>query len=503
MDERKQHPRVATAGRRYGSKVPLLLRSAESESFVPADVLPVTEAATPDRLRQREAVFPRLLAAADVLVATAVLGLLALTQDVSPQPLAVLALPAIVLLGKVIGLYDRDDLVLNKRSLDEAPALFEVATLVAMMSLLLGPAMFAHALPRGAAVELWIGTFLALLAARVAARALARRVADEERVLVVGPGTAAAKLEAKLAASPAVKATVVGWIPHGPSEPFTPEMPAAGSIDDLAARVTDLGVDRVVIAPSEETSDDVLDLIRMVKALGVRVSILPRLFEVVGSSVAFDDVGGLTLLGVRPLGLTYSSRFIKRSLDLVGSGLGLLLASPLLVLVALAVVLDSRGSVLFGQRRVGRDGREFCMWKFRTMGADAEARRAELLDRNEGAEGFFKIAEDPRITRVGRWLRRTSLDELPQLLNVLRGEMSLVGPRPLVQEEDQRVEGWYRRRLHLTPGITGHWQVLGSSRVPLSEMVVLDYLYVTNWSLWNDVKILLRTVPRVFGARGL
>ncbi len=503
MEERNERPHVASAGRRYGSRVPLLLRSTEAQSFVPSEVLPVTEAAAPDRLRQREAVFPRLLALADVLVAAAVLGLLALTQDVSPQPLAVLALPAIILLGKIIGLYDRDDLVMSKRSLDEAPALFQVATLVAMMSLLLGARMFAHALPPGAAVELWIGTFLALLGARVAARALARHVADEERVLVVGAATAAAKLDAKLATSPAVKATVVGWIPHGPSEAVTPVVAAAGSIDDLAGRVTELCVDRVVIAPSEETSDDVLDLIRMVKALGVRVSILPRLFEVVGSSVAFDDVGGLTLLGVRPLGLTRSSHFIKRSLDLVGAGLGLLLASPLLVVIALAVVLDSRGSVLFGQRRVGRDGDEFCMWKFRTMASDAEARRAGLLEQNEGAEGFFKIAQDPRMTRVGRWLRRTSLDELPQLLNVVRGEMSLVGPRPLIQEEDQRVEGWYRRRLHLTPGITGHWQVLGSSRLPLSEMVVLDYLYVTNWSLWNDIKILLRTVPRVVGARGL
>jgi lipopolysaccharide/colanic/teichoic acid biosynthesis glycosyltransferase len=142
------------------------------------------------------------------------------------------------------------------------------------------------------------------------------------------------------------------------------------------------------------------------------------------------------------------------------------------------------------------------MWKFRTMMVNAEEQKDSLRHLNE-AVGLFKIGADPRVTRVGRFLRRMSVDELPQLVNVLRGEMSLVGPRPLVSDEDRRIEGWRRRRLHLTPGITGHWQVLGAARIPLEEMSRIDYLYVTNWSLWLDVKIMLRTVPYVFGRRGM
>jgi lipopolysaccharide/colanic/teichoic acid biosynthesis glycosyltransferase len=158
--------------------------------------------------------------------------------------------------------------------------------------------------------------------------------------------------------------------------------------------------------------------------------------------------------------------------------------------------------VFFRQTRVGRNGERFQIYKFRSMVADAEAHKDELLHLNE-TDGVFKMSEDPRVTRVGRMLRTSSLDELPQLINVVRGEMSLVGPRPLVVDEDAKVAGLDRSRLHLTPGMTGHWQILGSARVPLGEMVGIDYLYVANWSLWTDVKILLRTVPYVLSRSGM
>jgi lipopolysaccharide/colanic/teichoic acid biosynthesis glycosyltransferase len=174
-----------------------------------------------------------------------------------------------------------------------------------------------------------------------------------------------------------------------------------------------------------------------------------------------------------------------------------------MILLAVAIKLDSRGPVFFRQLRVGRHGKRFYMIKFRTMVPEAEALKESLRDSNEAQEGLFKIAADPRITRVGKLLRKCALDELPQLFNIVTGEMSLVGPRPLVVDEDDLIEGWQRQRSTLMPGMTGPWQILGPARVPLSEMVAIDYLYIANWSLWADIKILLRTVPHVVGRRGL
>jgi lipopolysaccharide/colanic/teichoic acid biosynthesis glycosyltransferase len=213
-------------------------------------------------------------------------------------------------------------------------------------------------------------------------------------------------------------------------------------------------------------------------------------------------VGGVTVLSLRRQGLSASSRLIKRTVDIAISAVALVVLAPLGVLVALAIKLDSPGPIFFRQTRVGRGGRPFEMIKFRSMVDGADARRIALNSLNETA-GLFKLSEDPRITRVGRMLRRTSLDELPQLIHVLRGKMSLVGPRPLIPDEDQLIEGRHRDRLSLIPGMTGLWQVLGPPRPPLSEMVKADYLYATNWSLWNDIKILLGTATHMAARRGL
>jgi lipopolysaccharide/colanic/teichoic acid biosynthesis glycosyltransferase len=220
-----------------------------------------------------------------------------------------------------------------------------------------------------------------------------------------------------------------------------------------------------------------------------------------GTSVEIDDVEGVTVLGLNPTVLPRSSVFLKRALDVTLSAAILSASAPLMALVAVAIKFDSRGPVLFRQERIGRAGSRFTLTKFRTMVRDAEGRHEELRAISSDP-GWVKLERDPRVTRVGRLLRLSSLDELPQLWNVLRGEMSLVGPRPLIEDEDRHVGGWGRSRLDLTPGITGLWQVLGRTDIPFSEMIKLDYLYVTNWSLWGDVRLILRTLPVVISRRG-
>jgi exopolysaccharide biosynthesis polyprenyl glycosylphosphotransferase len=322
------------------------------------------------------------------------------------------------------------------------------------------------------------------------ARRLAGHAMPRERCLVIGERQLAERVREKLSTSNA-RASVVATLPLEGDDIEHLESP-----ENVRHLVERLGVDRIIIAPTTADAGCVVELIRVAKAAGVQVSVLPRMLEVVGSAVEFDNVDGLTMLGVRPFGLSRSSRLLKRAFDLVASVVGLILIGPLLGLIALAVRLDSKGPVFYRQVRVGRDGRHFSMLKFRSMVVGADQQKESLRHLSEVGDGMFKIADDPRATRIGGLLRRTSLDELPQLVNVLRGEMSLVGPRPLVTDEDAQVLGLDRSRLHLTPGMTGPWQVLGS-RVPIEEMVGIDYHYVASWSLWLDLQLLLHTARHV------
>jgi exopolysaccharide biosynthesis polyprenyl glycosylphosphotransferase len=459
---------------------------------------PIGEAKSPTALRQREALSRWTLAGADVAAAAVALGTVALAFGDGDLQLATLVLlPAVIIASKVIGLYDRDDLVLHKATLDEAPELFQLATLYALLLGVISGAFGAGVTGAGQVVTLWLTFFVALVLCRWAARATVRWLAQPERCLFIGDAQAADHVHASLQRGRRTKAEVVVAVPLGEDGLSGP-----GAKGDLRALVESHHVHRVIIAPASTDSEVVLDVVRTAKALGVRVSIVPRIFEVVGSSVRFDQIDGLTMLGVRRFGLTRSSELVKRCFDVVGATMLLVLFAPLLAVAAIAIRLDSPGSVFFRQTRVGRGGKPFQILKFRTMVADAEARKEELRALNE-TDGLFKIARDPRITRVGSLLRRSSLDELPQLVNVMRGEMSLVGPRPLVVDEDSLIQGWQRRRLHLTPGVTGHWQILGSGRIPLHEMVKIDHLYLANWSLWLDLKILMRTVAHVLGRQGM
>jgi exopolysaccharide biosynthesis polyprenyl glycosylphosphotransferase len=456
---------------------------------------------------RREARYRRALAVADVLSAGfAVTLAIQILGDDTLKLSTVAALPLVVLVSKLIGLYDRDENLLRKTTLDEAPAIFQVATLYTLLIWLADGLLIERLgyLARAQMLCLWVMLFVMMLTARAGARLVVRRATPPERCLVVGSAIAAKAIERKFRMSASsMKAEVVGRVPLTDGEVNGAAPPILGDFGSLDHLIMEHEVHRVVVAPEVSDSEEILDVIRTIKLTGAKVSVLPRLFEVVGSSVEMDDIDGLTLLGIHRYGLTKSSEILKRAMDFAGAGLGLLLLSPLLAVIALAIKVTSPGPVLFRQRRIGRAGAEFDVLKFRTMVEDADALKMGLLDLNEGADGFFKIAEDPRVTPIGRFLRRSSLDELPQLVNVLRGQMSLVGPRPLVPEEDCQIEGWQRNRLRLKPGMTGHWQIFGSSRIPLREMVKIDYLYGANWSLWLDTKILLRTVPYMLRRAGL
>jgi exopolysaccharide biosynthesis polyprenyl glycosylphosphotransferase len=467
--------------------------------------LQIAEARGPAANLQRDALFRRALVVADVV---AVAAAFVLTIELSSRSLqltwaSVAAVPILLAGAKICGLYDRDDSLLRKTTLDEVPRLFHVATLSALVAWLAGGLLVGGVLDRHEAVFLWLALALLLALARTVARAVALRLAPVERCLFVGDAATAEAIGSKLADGSGVNAQIVAHVDPEEAGPWRTDAFSKGRLTEIRGLAQSLDVHRAIVASRSADAGEALDLVRTLKAVGVRVSVVPRLLEVVGSSVEFDDLHGITVMGVRRFDLSRSSAAVKRTFDLVAAGFGLVAVGPLMALIALAIKLDTRGPVLFRQQRVGRHGERFEMCKFRTMVPDAEALKDGLRHRNEAREGLFKIADDPRVTRVGRLLRATSLDELPQLLNILRGEMSLVGPRPLVVDEDRRIEGWHRRRLELKPGLTGNWQILGPTRVPLREMVAIDYLYVANWSLWNDVKIVLRTVPHVLGRRGL
>jgi exopolysaccharide biosynthesis polyprenyl glycosylphosphotransferase len=451
------------------------------------------------QVRRRDALFRRALAAADLLAAAlALVVCVNVLGDDSLRPVTLLAVPLVVLVGKLAGLYERDELLVNKSTIDEAPHIFQVATLYTLVVYLLDERVIEGAFGTEQILVLWGALFLFTVVGRLIARKVVKSCTSAERCLFVGSEDSFERLKEKLESSGGSAILVGRTSLKGSATNGLHADPAA-----LHEMIEKLNAHRVVIEPDESNPLATLDFVREAKATGVRVSILPRILEVVGSAMVVEEVNGLTLLGLRRLGLSRSSLAVKRAFDLAGSLLGLLVLSPVLALVAAVIKLGSRGPVFYRQPRVGRDGELFEMLKFRTMVSDADALKVDLLPRNEAGLGFFKIANDPRITRSGRWLRRLCLDELPQLVNVVRGDMSLVGPRPLIVDEDKQVLGLDRHRLHLKPGMTGHWQILGSSRVPLGEMVKLDYLYVAGWTLWADVKILVRTVPYVLARRGI
>ena len=456
---------------------------------------------------RRDYIVRRSLVVADLtglaLAATLAFAISPVRAGLENLPLLLITLPAWLLLFSLYGLYQRDLKRISHLGLDELPALFHALVIGSLCAFAYFKLFAVHSLVLNEVLVFGLGALVLIPILRGLARNATDRHFGPERILFVGEGELLGTMVRKISDHPEYALEPVGLVTSGARCANPTSLPVVGHLAelDLDAVAAAHDVERLIIAQADVPDDALLALVQKCGQLGVKVGILPRYVEAIGPSAQIDDIEGVTVLGLNPLVLPRSSRAFKRTMDVVGAGIGLVLLAPVIALIAAAVRIDSPGGVLFRQQRVGRSGRVFTLLKFRTMMSDAEERLAELAAESEDPH-WLKLDHDPRVTRIGRLLRTFSLDELPQLWNVFRGDMSLVGPRPLVGVEDDQVLGWARTRLDLAPGITGLWQVLGRANIPFEEMVKLDYLYVTNWSLWTDVKLLIRTIPGVMRRKG-
>ena len=412
-------------------------------------------------------------------------------------------LPAWVVVTKLYGLYDHDDERANHSTADDFGGVFHMVTVcVGLVTVVAYLSDVAHPSAQKLVI-FWAFAIAFVCVGRAGARTLARRnAAYVQNTVIVGAGDVGQLFARKLLIHPEYGMNLVGFVDAEPKErrDGLEHLALLGDTERLPAIIRFLDVERVIVAFSNDSHEETLESLRSLKDLDVQIDIVPRLFEFVGPGVEVHTVEGLPLIGLPPLRLSRSSRLVKRTTDLVLTVPALVFLAPLFALLALMIRIDSPGPVFFRQIRIGAAGRTFRIFKFRSMHADADERKPDVAHLNRhlapgGDPRMFKIVDDPRVTRVGKLLRRFCLDELPQLLNVLVGEMSLVGPRPLILDEDRHVERWARQRLNLKPGVTGPWQVLGRSEIPFEEMVRLDYLYATRWSLIGDLRLIALTIP--------
>jgi exopolysaccharide biosynthesis polyprenyl glycosylphosphotransferase len=334
--------------------------------------------------------------------------------------------------------------------------------------------------------------------------------------LVVGRGPEASLFIREMRERPALGYRVIGVVDTRPvdAQMTYEDVPVIGTLDSLPELIRDSGANEVIIAEADVNADALFEvMMRCGRRRGVEFRIAPSLFNCLPRKTEIDQIGVLPMIRLFREPLSSGARVLKRSFDLIVAALAIVLLFPLWLVIAVLIKLDSRGPVFYTQERVGMDGRLFLLYKFRTMKAGAdpqlhrEYQKAFIAGRAEANIGndskpTYKLLADPRITRIGKLLRRTSLDEVPQLLNVLLGDMSLVGPRPPIPYEVEAYELWHRKRLDMKPGLTGLWQVSGRNRLPFEEMVRLDLFYIENWSLLLDLKIILRTGFVMIGGQG-
>ncbi|MCW2995972.1 MAG: sugar transferase, partial [Conexibacter sp.] len=421
----------------------------------------------------------------------------------------------------VCGLYGRDEVQIDRQTADDLPGLAQAITCAAFAVVALDVVAGSPSAVAGT-VAIWLAMVLVVPCARAIGRAAARRhPAYQQMTLVLGAGQVGQLIARKLRSHPEYGLRFVGFVDANPRGLAADvEAPVFGGVDAIEELVATLHVDRVIVAFSEDDHADTLDALDALRRRGVRVDLVPRLFEAVGPRFAVSHLEGMPLLTLRPREPARAALLAKRGLDVAGAGLALLVAAPVFAVIALLVRLDSSGPILYRGRRVGADGQVFDQLKFRTMrtewcaphGADTRFERyLEELGLSDEFARTQKLRDDPRVTRVGRLLRRTSLDELPQLWNVLRGNLALVGPRPITEAErssrywdDRRKRGLvgYWDCPGLRPGLTGWWQINGRSTMSFEERIRLDTAYLTSWSLTLDLHILVKTLRTLVSTDG-
>jgi exopolysaccharide biosynthesis polyprenyl glycosylphosphotransferase len=433
----------------------------------------------------------RMLALADLGAAVAATASLAVFgAGVTAAAEALVFLPAWILAAKVYGLYDRDHRTLRHLTVDELPQILMWAiTCVTALVFFLDVTPIAN-VDAATAIRVVGIAFAGALVLRGLARAIWRHVTPPEHVVIIGGDGLAHSIRRKLELFSDIHATVVGEHKRLTSELLR---------EDLA-RASGLG--RVILAAQSIDERLIAELVAMCRREHVKLSIVPPARGLFGTAVQLHHIADLPVVEYNTWDVSRSTLLLKRILDVTIAGVALVVTAPLFVLIMLAIRLSGPGPVFYVQTRVGLGGREFRMFKFRTMRADAEAMLPALVRFDALDEPVFKLARDPRVTRLGRFLRRTSLDELPQLLNVLKGDMSLVGPRPEQVELVRRYKPEHRFRLMVKPGLTGPMQVFGRGRLKFEERLAVEREYIENLSLSRDLRILALTIPSVFDGRG-
>lgn len=422
-----------------------------------------------------------------------------------------LTLPAWIVLAKLHGLYEGDEGRADTSTIDDVVGVFHLVT-VGTWLFALGAFATGLADPKLAKLtSFWVLAVVFMTAGRALARAWCRRrISYFQNTIIVGAGDVGQLVARKLLQHPEYGLNLVGFVDEEPKElrRDLAHVAMLGGPGRLADLVELLDVERVVVAFSGVPERETLELVRSLRAANVQIDIVPRLFELVGPKVEVHSVEALALVGLSPARLSPSSQLIKRTIDVVGASLGLLLTLPVFVAIALWIKRDSPGPVLFRQTRLGANMREFTTFKFRTMhvGTSEALHRAYIastMDSSAPAEahGMFKLDRGSAVTRAGAVLRKLSLDELPQLLNVLKGDMSLVGPRPCIPYEVENFAPHHFERFLVPAGVTGLWQVSARASATFGEALDMDVAYARSWSLGLDLRLLGRTPAQVLRQR--